>query len=79
MGVASHHYLFQSYGLVERLLDEGNQMHMAVRISDFKGHLSSHRLSQAFYNPSPNGGIEVRQHIQAADIAVNSHDYHIAY
>lgn len=34
MGVASHHYLFQSYGLVERLLDEGNQMHMAVRIYD---------------------------------------------
>ncbi|CCM01337.1 uncharacterized protein FIBRA_03386 [Fibroporia radiculosa] len=33
--------VFQSYGLAERLLREGNQMHMA-----------------AFYNPSPNGGIE---------------------
>ncbi|GBE86738.1 Phenol hydroxylase [Sparassis crispa] len=33
--------VFQSYGLAERLIREGNQMHMA-----------------AFYNPSPNGGIE---------------------
>ncbi|EKM60807.1 uncharacterized protein PHACADRAFT_246963 [Phanerochaete carnosa HHB-10118-sp] len=33
--------VFQSYGLAERLLKEGNQMHMA-----------------AFYNPSPDGGIE---------------------
>ncbi|KIP05547.1 hypothetical protein PHLGIDRAFT_91984 [Phlebiopsis gigantea 11061_1 CR5-6] len=33
--------VLQSYGLAERLLREGNQMHMA-----------------AFYNPSPNGGIE---------------------
>ncbi|KAL4251565.1 PheA/TfdB FAD monooxygenase family protein [Abortiporus biennis] len=33
--------VLQSYGLAERLLREGNQLHMA-----------------AFYNPSPNGGIE---------------------
>ncbi|CAL1714087.1 unnamed protein product [Somion occarium] len=33
--------VLQSYGLAERLLREGNQMHMV-----------------AFYNPSPNGGIE---------------------
>ncbi|THG94540.1 hypothetical protein EW026_g6950 [Hermanssonia centrifuga] len=33
--------VLQSYDLAERLLREGNQMHMA-----------------AFYNPSPNGGIE---------------------
>ncbi|KAG8966700.1 hypothetical protein FRC03_011448 [Tulasnella sp. 419] len=33
--------VLQSYGLAERLIKEGNQMHMT-----------------AFYNPSPNGGIE---------------------
>ncbi|KAL4251566.1 PheA/TfdB FAD monooxygenase family protein [Abortiporus biennis] len=33
--------VLQSYGLAERLLKEGNHIHMA-----------------AFYNPSPNGGIE---------------------
>ncbi|GJE87714.1 phenol 2-monooxygenase [Phanerochaete sordida] len=33
--------VFQSYGLAERLLREGNQMHMV-----------------AFYNPSPDGGLE---------------------
>ncbi|KAF8511810.1 FAD binding domain-containing protein [Hysterangium stoloniferum] len=33
--------VLQSYGLAERLIREGNQMHLA-----------------AFYNPSPNGGIE---------------------
>ncbi|XP_006461738.1 hypothetical protein AGABI2DRAFT_185850 [Agaricus bisporus var. bisporus H97] len=36
----------ESYGLVERLLNEGNQMHMA-----------------AFYNPSPNGGIELTERV----------------
>ena len=50
----------QSYGLGERLLKEGNQMHMAVSLLVAgNGYLTSPD-HQAFYNPSPSGGIEVR-------------------
>ncbi|KAI0923519.1 hypothetical protein AcV5_009039 [Taiwanofungus camphoratus] len=48
--------VFQSYGLAERLLREGNQMHAA-----------------AFYNPSPQGGIERTG--RAADVNAPSARY----
>ncbi|KAF7369055.1 hypothetical protein MVEN_00232300 [Mycena venus] len=38
--------VFQSYGLADRLLKEGNEMHVA-----------------AFYNPGPNGGIELTDRV----------------
>ncbi|KAF9038555.1 FAD binding domain-containing protein [Panaeolus papilionaceus] len=45
--------VFQSYGLADRLLKEGNQMHMA-----------------AFYNPGPNGGIQLTE--RAPDVTAAS-------
>ncbi|KAF9454386.1 hypothetical protein P691DRAFT_770590 [Macrolepiota fuliginosa MF-IS2] len=41
--------VLQSYGLADKLLKEGNQMHMA-----------------AFYNPGPNGGIELTERVADA-------------
>ncbi|KDR80826.1 hypothetical protein GALMADRAFT_222424 [Galerina marginata CBS 339.88] len=48
--------VFQSYGLADRLLKEGNQMHMA-----------------AFYNPSPDGGIELTDRV--SDVTAESARY----
>ncbi|PPQ64352.1 hypothetical protein CVT24_008421 [Panaeolus cyanescens] len=45
--------VFQSYGLADRLLKEGNQMHMA-----------------AFYNPGPDGGIQLSE--RAPDVTASS-------
>ena len=53
--------VFQSYGLAERLLREGNQIHMSVRpgpnCTSCTFTQTGH-TPQAFYNPNPNGGIE---------------------
>ncbi|KDR69199.1 hypothetical protein GALMADRAFT_77605 [Galerina marginata CBS 339.88] len=48
--------VFQAYGLADRLLKEGNQMHMA-----------------AFYNPSPDGGIELTDRVP--DVTAESARY----
>ena len=54
---------FQSYGLAESLLKDGAQMHLCVRPNIFQlFHILISDIDnvQAFYNPGPNGGIEVR-------------------
>ncbi|KAF8902403.1 FAD binding domain-containing protein [Gymnopilus junonius] len=52
--------VFQSYGLGERLLKEGNQIHMA-----------------AFYNPSPNGGIELTDRVPDVTAATARYPFEV--
>ena len=68
--------VLQSYGLADRLLREGCQLHMAVS----RRHLpllscrpnSIFIGTQAFYNPGPNGGIEVSGHARSTNGKLSS-------
>ncbi|KAJ7580156.1 FAD binding domain-containing protein [Mycena floridula] len=50
----------ESYGLAERLLREGNQMHMA-----------------AFYNPTPDGGIELTERVPDVTAATARYPFEV--